>query len=91
MSLHGSLSDRNVWRSSNVASPQAAVVCILFHGLLGDFLFLNSPSFLPHSVCMEAFAGGFPVLVSPFLHSSAFSVVPVQLFTLKNGSLKYLG
>lgn len=50
--------------------------------------FENSPSFLPHSVWMEVFAGGFPALVSPFLHSSAFSVVPAQLLALKSGSLK---
>lgn len=53
--------------------------------------FANSPSFLPHSPWMEHFAGGSPTLVSSFLYSSAFSVVPVQLLTLKSGSLEYLG
>lgn len=53
--------------------------------------FTNSSSFLPHSLWMELFAGGFPALISSFLYSSAFSVVTVQLLTLKNGSLKYLG
>lgn len=51
--------------------------------------FENSPSFLPHSFWMEVFARGFPALVSSFLHSSAFSVVPAQLLALKSGSLKY--
>lgn len=51
--------------------------------------FENSPSFLAHSIWMEVFAGGFPALVSPFLHSSAFSVVPAQPLILKSGSLKY--
>lgn len=51
--------------------------------------FENSPSFLPHSFWMEVFARGFPALVSSFLHSSAFSVVPAQLLSLKSGSLKY--
>lgn len=53
--------------------------------------FAYSPSFLPHSLWMEVFAGGFPALVSSFLYNSAFSVVPVQLLMLKSGSLKYLG
>lgn len=50
MSLHGSWPNRDVWRSSNVASPPAAVFCILFHGLLGDFLFCKQfilPSMFP--------------------------------------------
>lgn len=50
MSLHGSWPNRDVWRSSNVASPPAAVFCILFHGLLGDFLFRKQfilPSMFP--------------------------------------------
>ena len=53
--------------------------------------FANSPSFLPHSLWMELFAGGFPALVSSFLYGSAFSVMPAQLLMLKSGSLKYLG
>lgn len=50
----------------------------------------DSPSFLPRSLWMEGFAGGFPARVSLFLYSSAFSVVPVQLLALRSGSLDYL-